>query len=223
MSCSTNTDNENNIDPSLTIATSSPSKGTLTNNHDGTFAFDPNGQFETLALSQSEQVSFTYRITDSFGETSEATVTITVQGVNDAPTLVADNASVTATEDQSAVNTGTFADIDTGDSVTLTASVGTITQDDANGTWSWTIDAVDGPTGPITVTITATDGQGESTSTTFTYSVTNVAPNVNIVGYPSVLEGHLYTLTLASSDPGTDTIIGWDDHLGRRQRRADRG
>ncbi|MFV2066137.1 MAG: Ig-like domain-containing protein [Pirellulales bacterium] len=66
-----------------------PGKGIVTlsgNPGDTEFTFDPNGQFESLAANQQEQVSFTYRATDTHGDRSGAgTVTITVTGLNDAP------------------------------------------------------------------------------------------------------------------------------------------
>ena len=76
---------------------------------------------------------------------------------NAEPTIAADHPSVTTNEGQPATNTGTFADAD-GDTVTLSANVGTVTRDDATGTWSWSRATTDGPNGPISVTITAEDG-----------------------------------------------------------------
>ncbi len=61
-------------------------KGDLTFNSDGTYSFDPNGDFEDLSTGDSEQVTFTYRAVDNDGGQSAAkTVTITVNGVNDTP------------------------------------------------------------------------------------------------------------------------------------------
>jgi len=62
-----------------------PSGALLTINEDGTYDYDPNGQFEDLAAGESGTDSFTYQITDGQGGVSEATVTLTVEGVNDAP------------------------------------------------------------------------------------------------------------------------------------------
>ncbi len=61
-------------------------KGDLTFNSDGTYSFNPNGEFEALSTGDSEQVTFTYQAVDNDGAQSAAkTVTITVNGVNDAP------------------------------------------------------------------------------------------------------------------------------------------
>ena len=87
-------------------------RATLTFNSDGTYSFDPNGEFEALGTGDSEQVTFTYSAVDNDGGQSAAkTVTITVNGVNDAP--VATDGSKSTGEDsvlQSSVPTAT--DID---------------------------------------------------------------------------------------------------------------
>ncbi len=74
-----------------------PSEALLTLNADGTFNYDPNGQFETLAVGETALDDFTYTIIDSQGKTDTASVTITVTGVNDAPVAVDDD--FTTTED----------------------------------------------------------------------------------------------------------------------------
>ena len=53
---------------------------------DGSFSYDPNGQFESLSAGQ-QQDSFEYTISDGTGADT-ATVTVTVTGVNDAPEVV---------------------------------------------------------------------------------------------------------------------------------------
>ena len=62
----------------------------LTLNADGTYIYDPNGTFDNLTDGESGTDSFTYVITDPSGETSTATVNITVLGVNDDPIAVDD-------------------------------------------------------------------------------------------------------------------------------------
>ena len=71
----------------MTIALSSPALGILVNNNDGTFTYRPNGEFEHLAQGEMAIETFTYQITDSFGETATATVTITITGQNDGPSI----------------------------------------------------------------------------------------------------------------------------------------
>ena len=59
----------------------------LTVNADGSFDYDPNGQFESLAVGQTANDSFSYTISDGNGGTDTATVTLTINAVNDAPVL----------------------------------------------------------------------------------------------------------------------------------------
>src|SRR6056297_1426985 len=72
----------------------------LTFNTNGTFNYDPNGQFEDLAIGELSVEQFSYTIDDGRGQansTTSATATITIQGRNEAP-LAADDA-ITTSED----------------------------------------------------------------------------------------------------------------------------
>ena len=57
----------------------------LTLNADGSLAYDPNGQFEHLDVGETATDTFSYTVYDGNGETDSATVTITIQGEEDAP------------------------------------------------------------------------------------------------------------------------------------------
>jgi hypothetical protein len=84
---------------------------------------------------------------------------------------------------------------------------------------SFTFTPADGD-GNYTVTLIARDEDGGTLSAVAntTIAVANVAPQLTISGNASATEGSPYTLTLASSDPGTDTItrwlINWGDGTG---------
>lgn len=70
------------------------SKGAqVTVTSDGGFTYDPSTSTAAQALAASESLvdSFTYTVEDSGGLSDSATVTVTVTGVNDAPTAVTDN------------------------------------------------------------------------------------------------------------------------------------
>ena len=87
---------------------------------DGSFTYNPNGQFEYLQAGNSTIDSFTYTVSDGNGGTDTATVTITINGVNDAPTGISlDNSSV-AENQPSGTAVGNFSttDPDTGDTFT---------------------------------------------------------------------------------------------------------
>jgi len=65
-----------------------PSKGALPGGlaNNGSFTYDPAGDFTSLGAGDSEEVSFDYTVEDGFGGSDRASVTITVNGVNDPPT-----------------------------------------------------------------------------------------------------------------------------------------
>ena len=94
------------------------------------------------------------------------------------PTVEADSASVVVVQCQTATNTGTYSDDDSPGDVTITPSVGTITEKTgtSSGTWSWSLAGA--PFGTQRVTITATDSQGASRTTAF--NLTGTLPNGKI-------------------------------------------
>jgi len=59
----------------------------LRQNADGAYAYAPNGQFEGLGAGETETDSWTYTAADGSGGTDQATVTVTIDGVNDAPVV----------------------------------------------------------------------------------------------------------------------------------------
>jgi len=113
-----------------------------------------------------------------------------------------------------AINSGTVSDPD-GDPVTLSASVGIIT-DNGDGTWSWDYMTGDGPDQSQTVTITAED-DGGSSETTFELAVDNVAPDFE-AGADDTLNppvaGAFSRAGITFTDPGADVWTGtvnWGD------------
>ncbi|MEL7252725.1 MAG: Ig-like domain-containing protein [Pseudomonadota bacterium] len=95
--------------------TTGPENGTVALLSDGSFVYTPDTDFNG-------EDSFTYSVTDASGGTTTATVTVTVDPVNDAPVL-ATAVDITATEDGGVISgtvAGSFTDAD-GD--TLTYSV----------------------------------------------------------------------------------------------------
>ncbi len=68
--------------------------GQFTVNADGSYDFDPNGDFNDLAAGETRSTSITYRISDGNGGTDTATLTVTVTGTNDAPTATANTNTI---------------------------------------------------------------------------------------------------------------------------------
>ncbi len=81
----------NDIDPDITDTLSIDSfdttgtKGIVTDNGDGTFKYNPNGQFGDLNEGESASDTFIYTVSDGNGGTDTATVTIVITGVYDPP------------------------------------------------------------------------------------------------------------------------------------------
>lgn len=138
--------------------------------------------------------------------TTTVTATYTFVPSNTPPAIAADNASVTVNEGQTATNTGTWSDANAGDTVTLSASAGTVVKSGTNagGTWSWSFLTTDGPANSQMVTITANDGNGGVTMTTFALTVNNVPPTVNTpaVSPEPSSEGGSVSASATFSDPG---------------------
>lgn len=73
---------------------------------------------------------------------------------------------------------------------------------------------VDDSASPRTITVTVTDEFGTGDNAATAVSVVNVAPTLSLSGETSVDEGSQFTLNLASSDPGDDTIAHWTVNWG---------
>src|SRR6185436_5028699 len=97
-------------------------KGVATDNGDGTFSYDPNGQFEYLSFGETTTDTFTYTVTDNHGASSTRTATVTIHGENDAP--AAANIATDANEDTGnpVLLTASYTDVDAHDTHTLTVN-----------------------------------------------------------------------------------------------------
>ncbi len=80
-------DTDSNQDPLTAILVSQPGNGTLTFNADGSFTYTPNANFHG-------QDSFSYKANDGRTDSPVATVTITVNPINDPPVAANDSYSV---------------------------------------------------------------------------------------------------------------------------------
>ena len=151
----------------------------LTFNTDGSYSFDPsNAIYQHLALGATQTVAVSYTISDG-AATDTATLTITVNGTNDAP-VGADDVNV-ATED-GAVVTGTVAtgDTDADDGATrsyaLNGTVAGLTIA-PNGNYSFNPANVAyqhiaaGATQIVVATYTVTDNHGATDTATLTITV----------------------------------------------------
>ena len=102
-----------------------PSGALLTVNSDGTYSYDPNGAFESLAVGETGSDSFTYQISDGNGGFDTATASVSVTGANDAPVAQDDGFSTTqdtTLSDDLLADNGDGVDSDADASDTLTVS-----------------------------------------------------------------------------------------------------
>ncbi len=190
-----------------------PGKGQLTLNPDGSFAYEPDENFNGSD-------SFTYKANDGKADGNEATVSITVNAVNDAPAL-----TLTGGPDASEVDEGdatyayefTVADGDPGDDFTVKDGFpdcgegGELVENSLSKTatgGSFQCRFVDGPSSP-TVRMQVSDGDADSDiAEAGPVTVKNVKPTVELGGPGTVEESttaqRTYTFTVA--DPGNDSF-----------------
>ncbi|MBW4497882.1 MAG: DUF4347 domain-containing protein, partial [Oscillatoria princeps RMCB-10] len=154
--------------------------------------------------------TFTYTVSDGFGGLATATVAVRV-GNNSAPTVanpIGDFQAAADTAFNFQLDAGTFADVDSGDSLSYNATLLSGSQlpawlsfDSSTGTFSGT--PANGDAGTLSIQVTATDTAGESVSDSFDLTV-NPAGEVTDET-PVSEEGGNDTLT---EDAGATTLPG---------------
>ncbi|MEM7465993.1 MAG: Ig-like domain-containing protein, partial [Pseudomonadota bacterium] len=153
----------------------------------GTVSYDPNGQFENLAVGETAIDTFVYTVADGNGGTDVATVNVTITGDNDAPTATDDNATFGEDQGSSVLNlVGNDTDPDGSDTLTVdavdtTGTTGTVTL--AGGTVSYDPNGqfeslANGETAIDTFVYTVADGNGGTDVATVNVTITgdNDAP-----------------------------------------------
>ena len=180
------------------ILVSGPAHGGLVLNADGSFTYTPDADWHGTD-------SFTYKLNDGALDSNVATVYITVDPMQDAPTVANPIGDQSATEDapfsfQFAANT--FHDADAGDTLTHTV-IGLpawLSFDAATRTFSGT--PANGDVGVYTLTVRATDGSGAFVEDQFDVTVINAndAPVLSPIGNQSINEGATLTFTATASD-----------------------
>jgi VCBS repeat-containing protein len=179
----------------LGTATTLPSGALLTVNQNGTFDYNPNGAFSTLAAGQTATDSFTYSITDSRDATSAnfATVTITITGSTN-PIAVNDDFT---TDNETSLTTGNLLTSDTDPNSGATLSVASIHATNGNSVPLGTATLL--PSGAL-LTVNANG--------TFDYDPNGAFPSLGPTG--TATDTFTYTvvdsLGLTSLDAGTVTI-----------------
>ncbi|WP_181280690.1 VCBS domain-containing protein [Aphanothece hegewaldii] len=129
-----------------------PSGALLTLNANNTFTFNPNGQYNSMTAGLVSNPSFTYTISDGKGGTATATVTMTINGVNDVATITG-TLSTSVTE------------YTTNPNLTATGTLTVTDPDTGENQFSTTVVPVGSPLGSLSIT----------SAGAYTYTVVNSA------------------------------------------------
>jgi len=188
----------------------------------GHFSLSTDGQWQYHADNNQpaiQQLAAGEPLTDSITVTSvdgtTHTISVTIEGTNDAPIVAHTITSQQVDEDsalQFTLPSDTFGDIDHGDTLTLsTGSLPTWLHFDAStGTFSGT--PTNSDVGSVPISVTATDSQGASVTTQFNLTVnnTNDAPVMTPIASVSVDEdGQKASGQLIATDPDTGDTLSY--------------
>jgi VCBS repeat-containing protein len=183
----------------MSVDTSGTVGGVAAWNTDGSFTYDPDEQFEYLQAGSSTTDSFTYMVSDGCGGNATATVTVTVNGVNDAP-VAADDSAITKKDTSVVVDVlGNDSDLDIGDTLIVDSvaqgSNGSVSN---NGSWV-TYTPATGFNGTDSFSYTVGDGNGGTDTATVNVTVVDAA----------TIYVHVDTGPTASIFIWDDTTGGW--------------
>ena len=208
--------NDSDIDgDSLTVTSASAANGSVSINVDGTIDYTPDANFNGTD-------TISYEIADGNGGTSTASVTVTVNAVNDGP--VAADDSATTNEDTAVIIDvlSNDSDID-GDtlSVTSASAANGFVAINVDGTLEYTPNANFNGTDTISYEIVDGNGGTSSASVTVTVNAVNdgpvasddsastnedVAVTIDVLSNDSDIDGDSLTVTSASAANGSVTI-----------------
>ena len=196
----------------------------------GAVSYSPNGQFAHLPAGATAADSFDYTVSDPAGATSTATVSVTVTGGNDAPVAVNDALATTSTTTLDGNlfadnGSGADSDVDTGDSISVTAvngapanvgaqftlASGALLTVGGDGTVSYDPNVAfalaPGATAQDSFTYTITDGPGATSSASVTVTVTGNTP-------PDAVDDQIVAdLTAGYRPQGTDFLVNTTTEL----------
>ncbi len=194
------------------------SASNLTTDAAGNFSF--NVTLTGVNVAVGKYISAT--ATDANGNTSEVSVSHRVTLPNSTP----------------AATIATLSDIGEGESVALDGSASSDPDGDPLS-YGWDLDGdgtygdVTGATptidwatlksfgidddGTYTIGLQVDDGNGGTATASTTLTIENTPPILNVTGDPIAWAGTAYTLNLATSDPGNDTITSWTINWGDGQ------
>src|SRR5258705_314650 len=210
----------------------------LTFNGDGSWSLDASdAAYQHIAQGSHQDVVVSYTVTDEHGASGTASLTITVNGVNDAPTLQAVTSGSIAEIDQSSSTTsgglsGSLVGADVDDGATLTYGIaggtvaagistlvntyGTLTVNTSTGAYNFApnaaaIEGLDvGENPSLNFTLTVSDGIAPAVSQPYTINLTGAddTPALAAVTSGSIAEINQSSSTTSSGLNGT--LVGSD-------------
>lgn len=201
------------------VAIAGSTGGTFIVHADGSYSFDPGSDFIGLSQTQSRDTTVTYRISDGEGGFADATLTITVHGIDDAPVTTGTNPGPQHSTDSSSpvvtLNPDSYITDPNGDTLayTVTGLPPGLSYDAGTHEITGTIDhdaSQGGTAGVYQVVVTGTDPYGKSTTVGFDWTVTNPPPiaanDVDHTDQNTAITGAAGKLLANDGDPDGDPI-----------------
>ncbi|HIP60342.1 MAG TPA: DUF1566 domain-containing protein, partial [Campylobacterales bacterium] len=188
----------------LTLIDVNATEGNFTFTADGNLTFFPNGDYDYLTENQERNITLVYMIEDEHHEASEANVTISIHGINNAPTITAID-SITIDENIS-TGIGQIVASDAENSSLTFESNSTLVSIDNNGTYTFDTDGLydnlaEGETKIIPIMITISDGVNSITrDINVTIIGVNTPPTVEIGADYNITEGDTLSFGITSSE-----------------------
>ncbi len=189
-------------DDSLSVQDhSQPSNGNLVLSSNGSFSYSPDNNFHG-------EDAFSYTITDGNGETASATVVITINPVNDAPTI-SSNAVTVAQQGVQYSYEVQASDEDNGDVLTyaLTTAPNGMTINSATGLIQWLPTNTDVGNNSITVQVTDSSNAPATQSYTLVVSNSNDAPTISGTPPTTLAEDTAFNFIPEASDTDVGDIL----------------
>ncbi|BAS59688.1 hemagglutinin/hemolysin-like protein [Leptolyngbya boryana NIES-2135] len=197
----------------------------VTFNANNTFTYNPNGKFDAVGAGKTATDSFTYSVKNAMGGVDTATVSITINGVNDVPIATKDNVETDEATSVTIAALSNDSDIDTGDTFTITHLNGTaITSGttrvlasgaqvtfNTNGTFSYNPNSRFeylgiGKTATDNFTYTISDGKGGTSTATVTLTINGINDTpVASANSATTTENSTVTIAALSNDTDIDT------------------
>lgn len=210
-------DTDVNLDLLTATLVNPVSHGTLTLDTTGSFSYTPAAHFNGTD-------SFTYRASDGKADSNVATVTITVNAVNDPPVAIDDAYSVDQDNVLTVSASGVLSNDSDVDGTALTAAVVSNPSDgelalDSAGTFTYTPTAYFA--GTDSFTYKATDGTSDSNVATVTITVKQAAPTITSTSPNKGFRGKTLQVTISGTNLMQATAVSFGEGIATEDFTVD--